>query len=81
MTLKKGSIPKFIERRAHDLVMFGWVDAYRVNFPEIPTLTALQHYADRYKLSAEEFDIESGRRAYQRMLHEIQDYKKQKLNE
>lgn len=71
MTLVKGTIPKFLQRRNYDVLMFGYVDAIHSNFPSITIHKALEMFAERYGLSHEEFNIESAKTEFQRMNEEM----------
>lgn len=71
MTLVKGILPKFLQRRNYDVLMFGYVDAIHSNFPTITIHKALEMFAERYNLSHEEFNIDSAKMVFQRMNQEM----------
>lgn len=79
MTLIKGSLPKFIERRTYDTLMFGYVTAVHDNFPTVTLRSALEKFAERFELGPDEFNLESARQAYERMRKELREHERTNL--
>ncbi len=73
MALAGGMIPKFIQRRAIDLWMFGYVDAIHTEFPSVGIRKAISMFASRYELTVDEFNEESAYSTYCRMKSELKN--------
>ena len=78
MALKGGVISKFLERRAIDSFMFGYVDAIHTEFPGVSIRKAITMFRNRYDLEVDEFNEESAYTTYNRMKAEIKEFDRER---
>lgn len=78
MALSEGFIPKFLQRRAFDTFMFGYVDAIHSEFASVSVKTAISMFRKRYELEPDDFNEESAHKTYQRMKAEIKEFDRER---
>lgn len=78
MALKKGYLPKFIQRRTFDVAMFFYVDAIHNEFPNVSIHKAIKMFASRYELTVDDFSEESAYQTYQRMNSEMREHERER---
>lgn len=78
MALKEGFIHKFLQRRAFDSFMFGYVDGIHTEFPSVSIRKAIAMFSKRYDLDPDDFNEESALRTYQRMKAEIKEFDRER---
>jgi len=74
MALKEGLVSKFLQRRAIDSWMFGYVDGIHTEFPSVSIRKAISMFRKRYDLEPDDFNEESAYSTYQRMKAEIKEF-------
>lgn len=78
MALKEGFIPKFLQRRAFDSFMFGYVDGIHTEFPSVSIRKAIAMFRKRYDLEPDDFNEESAYTTYNRMKAEIKEFDRER---
>lgn len=74
MSLKTGFISKFLQRRAFDSFMFGYVDAIHTEFPGVSIRKAIEMFRKRYELEVDDFNEDNAYTTYNRMKAEIKEF-------
>lgn len=67
----KKEIGKFANRAAFDLMLFGYVEGVKRALPSVSIEQILNMFANHYKLTYKDFDIDAARSAYSRMKREL----------
>ena len=68
--------PKFITRRIHDAILFGYVRGVKKNMPTASVLKIMEQYREEFNFTDEEFNIEAERTKYETMNREYYELEK-----
>lgn len=78
MALGEGFVQKFLQRRAFDIFMFGYVDGIHTEFPSVSIRKAITMFRKRYELEPDDFNEESAYSTYNRMKAEIKEFDRER---
>lgn len=78
MALGEGFVQKFLQRRAFDIFMFGYVDGIHTEFPSVSIRKAITMFRMRYELEPDDFNEESAYSTYNRMKAEIKEFDRER---
>lgn len=72
-------LPKFIQRRAFDLLLFGYVKGIITSLPSVTIKDAVLSFMKTFDLSEDDYNVTTGMATYTRMSHELRDHDRLKV--
>lgn len=69
-------LDKFVRRNVADIMMFTWVNCFRVNFPAVSVEKAIQNFMKHMGLHEDTYNSETAKKKYYRMDEEFRDMQK-----
>lgn len=72
-------LSKFIQRRAFDLLLFGYVKGIVTSLPSVTIKDAVLSFMKTFDITEDEYNVTTGMATYTRMSHEIRNHERLKV--